>query len=554
MRSKDVDLDLKADRTNDYMADALNYYVRGKYEESLLECRAALASTLFWERPPSAISKSPQILPFKEATRLCEIRIRMALNHYTLHWTPDEKEEHLKALKENEDTARSILKEQKKHIRVDEKIAQTRTLRALNNSLDILKARVLYHEGQFVEAQQKYERVINSGSLEIPEKKSQKDPLPEEVDSNPPQVSDRRLEERRNTVLWKLKFAEGYYYAKCQLSRIAYQIKARGSKDGLTNRVEQVNLMDDLVKGIQKTRKFIDESEAECGSIPEWNYFLNSIGILHRIAVWTAGRHAVGVCRDVIPTVDERCQVIYERLSKGILRLEDDPVPNDRVKWEMSQRWFALRYRYLCRAYALRWVVGQGLNEAPVSGDADLVDAYKAIQKALQVAAGVGLERERMVNLLEAARLNILAMFGEKVGMRRGLSNVSPLSFAAGLHYLDAAFRQLDEMKSPEVGWLQILGYRIASYFMIVSAERRYPEVDRVRENDPLFQFLNKDVAQARETVTRAYKTFAGRLGNSKMLDQRIEYYQKCSKAIAEELATLRPKKHMKAVAARTRA
>src|SRR5262249_9643714 len=204
-----------------------------------------------------------------------------------------------------------------------------------------------------------------------------------------------------------------------------------------------------------------------------------------------------------------RRQEIWDKLSDGIRRLEDDPVGTEKItgtekiKWEMSQRWFALRYRYLCRAYALRWVVSQDITDKNASSDADLVDAYKAIQKALQVAGGSGLERERMVNLLEAARLNVLAMFGERIGSKNGGATItSPLSFGAGLYYLDAAFREIaEEKKRREVGWLEILSYRIASYFAIVSGQRKNNEIERVRDNHTLFQFLSKNVDEMRDMV-----------------------------------------------------
>jgi hypothetical protein len=538
------DADPKKDSTKKYMADALDYYIRGKFNESLLECRAALASTLFWERQPLEHRPDIMILPFNEAARLCEIRIRMALNHYKLLWAPDENDayrKHQEGLNENEDAARSIIKEQREYLGASATPAQIRELDALENSLNILRARVLYHSDQFNEARKIYEQVVKSGQLEIPEKKRPDNPLSSnEAGAEPIRLADEIIEKRRKTVLRKLRFAEGYFYANCQISRIAYQFLGENLGEGLNDRAGQVDLLDELVRKIEETRKFIEETEAECSAVPEWDYYRNSIGILHRIAVWTAGRHAVGVCRDVIPTKEERHLGIKDKLSYGITRLEDDPVGTEKIKWEMSQRWLALRYRYLCRAYALRWVVGQDIADENAPGDADLVDAYKAIQKALQVAGGPGLERERMVNLLEAARLNILAMFGERIGSSKrggGATSISPLSFGAGLYYLDAAFREIDEVKKRrEVGWLQILSYRIASYFAAVSGQERTAEIERVRDNDTLFRFLHKSVDEMRDIVANEHRLFAEKQGKAGVLDQRIEYYQKSLGAIREEL------------------
>ena len=643
-KERPKDVDPKLDRTKDYMAAALDYYVLGRFKESLLECRAALASTLFWERKPSRDSESPPVLSFDEAARVCEIRIRMASIHYKLRWAPNEEEDHEKARAENETVASAIIREQKQESQREEpkevaekENAQIQALRALENSLNILRARVLYHQGLLTEALEIYKRVENSGKLEIPAKSDE-----------PQLLSEEAINKSRNSVLWKLKFDEGYIYAKCQISRIAYQLAEEDSGEGLTGRDEQVKSLDDLEKEIEKLRNFIAVSEPDCKTVPEWDYYRNSIGILHRIAVWTAGRHAVGVCRDVIPTKEERNTEIRQKLSNGIERLKKDPVdagaaplrigdladavdllsklrggmdplstylrnkfspparellnqyaiPNkpasellsvlvdnlnrvldgpllyeaDRFalvpfpevkklleqvsrngnfgfnrrflelayprqigknEKMMSQRWFALRHRYLCRGYALRWVVDQQIVGQEARNDTDLVDAYENLQKALQVAGGPGLERERVVNLLEAARLNLLAMFGERLGngRRRRLTNVSPLSFGAGLYYLDAAFREIDES-----GWLQILGYRIASYFAIVSGRGRSAEFDRVRDNKTLFQFLSMNVDQMRDTVENAHREFAARQGKARVLDRRIEYYRRGVAAIRAEI------------------
>jgi hypothetical protein len=541
LRRSLIDIDPKKDRTKKYMAEALDHYVRGKFNESLSAARAALASTLFWERQPLDNPQGVTILPFDEAARLCSIRIRMALNHYKLLWTPyrdDAHRNHKEGLEENEKAARSIIKEQREYLGKPTDY-QKSVLVALENSLNILQARIHYRNSRFVDARNIYKQVVNSGELEIPEKKARENfSSLNEGGAEPPRPSDETIEKIRNSVLRKLRFAEGHFYADCQISRIVYQFRGEDSEVGLNDRVGQMEFLDGLVSKIKEYCKFIEDSEQECKEVPEWDYYRNSFGILHRIAIWTAGRHAVGVCRDVIPTKEERCQEIWDKLSDGIRRLEEDPVGTEEIKWEMSQRWFALRYRYLCRAYTLRWVVGQDITDQNASSDADLVDAYKAIQKALQVAGGPGLERERMVNLLEAARLNVLAMFGERIGSRKGRDTIiSPLSFGAGLYYLDAAFREIAEEKERrDVKWLEILSYRIASYFAIVSGKRKSIEIERVRDNGTLFQFLSNSVEEMRDIVANGYSLFAEKQGKAGVLDQRIESYQQCLGAIREEM------------------
>jgi hypothetical protein len=336
-----------------------------------------------------------------------------------------------------------------------------------------------------------------------------------------------------------LRFAEGHFYAKCQLSRIAYQFKQQATERGSTDRIRAIKLLEELRKEIKKTRNFIATSEPECRTIPEWDYYLNSMGILDRIAVWTAGRHALGVCRDVIPTERERSPEVHAKLTSGLKLLEEDPVKTEKITWEMSPRWFALRYRYLCRGYALRWIVTQPGYAKAQSDGGDLFDAYRYIQMALQVAGGPGLERERIVNLLEAARLNVLAMFGERIARAKGKRslNISPLSFAAGLHYLDAAFRELDQMKKrQEIEWLLILGYRIASYFAVVSGPERVEEFERLQVNKKLYQFLTMSSDKMRKMVAKEYALFGKMLGNATIFNKRIEYYQQSFDDIRTEL------------------
>src|SRR5205807_224231 len=129
---------------------------------------------------------------------------------------------------------------------------QFRTLSALENSLNILKARVLYHKGQFAAARTTYEEVVKNGEFTIPEKKLKGSPTSSsEAENQPPRIPERVREENRNMILGKLRFAEGYFYAKCQLSRISYQVLGGDSEDGLMDRVKQMEYLDDLVKEIR---------------------------------------------------------------------------------------------------------------------------------------------------------------------------------------------------------------------------------------------------------------------------------------------------------------
>src|SRR5205807_22077 len=109
---------------------------------------------------------------------------------------------------------------------------------------------------------------------------------------------------------------------------------------------------------------------------------------------WMAGRHALRVCRDVVPTGSERSEEMVRLINRGIELLQG---PADlRLDWNVSKRWHAMRHRYLCRGYALRWFIGHTSNTSSEISSADLVAAYASIQDALVLSRGPGLERQHV--------------------------------------------------------------------------------------------------------------------------------------------------------------
>lgn len=528
---------LKRDRTEDYMPGALELYVSGDYENSLRECRAALASTIFWDREmPSDTGDSP-VLPFKDAARVCEIRIRLALNRYKLQWGPNRSDQdHYRYIMENIEAADKIIKVWEKRFQTAKGHQQIEpgecALLALKKSLQVLQARISYLEGQFRKALEQYTNV---------------------ADKRTEQAKKIKPHDNKETVIWKLKLSEAYYYAKCQISRIDYQFLGE-TRDGLKGKREQVKEMEKAAEAIKKVRVFIAQTRRHCGELSEWKYFHNSMGTIYRIARWTAGRHMIRICQDVIPTKQERSQDAYDQLTEGINLLVEEPKEDEQNVWKLSPRWLAYRYRYQCRAYALRWVISQQPGIGPgSSGDGDLIDAYEAIQMALEGTVGSGLERHRMINLLEATRLNILVMFGEKInlGKQERVARFSPLSFGAGLHYLDMAFQEIARVeqllcqieqsgqhtgKEGHLSWLRILGYRLASYFALVLGQMRQNEIQRVHNQD-LKSFLKLDARRMSKRVEQGYSEFAENFGKPNALNTRISYYTQTLKTISEELA-----------------
>jgi len=165
--------------------------------------------------------------------------------------------------------------------------------------------------------------------------------------------------------------------------------------------------------------------------------------------------------------------------------------------------------------------------------------ALSAVQTALEQTIGHGLERQRIVNLMEAARLYVLAMFGERLGRAgNGVGNmsVSPLLVGASLHFLDRAFCALSAGGRPPDKWLNALGYRMASFVAIVAG----PELVAARKevaHSELSVFLGKDIPLMVSDVESLYREFAMDLGERTVCDGRIACYKKTVEAIRMELA-----------------
>src|ERR1043165_8303834 len=429
------------DRTQTYWGDALQFYVAGRIEESLSACRAALASTLFWEREPAGGGK--KILPFDRAVKLCDIRIRMARINYKLRWTPGDLGKRDSAMLENMKAAEGLIEEQKAQQQLSRRRPKKRDrlLLALENSLKIIDARVSYLKGEFKKAESLYKEVVAS-------------------------ISSRRLRinprDTKPQIITKLKLNEGFYYAQCQISRLEYQFIDHSSDDRQEGRRKQIALMEEVESEVGRICDFLESKKERCEEYPEWKHYYNSLWIIRRIAMWTAGRQAARVFKDLIPTREERTETAYEKLSEAINKYLI--YEGAGALWPLSKRMPAERYRYQCRAYALRWIVGQHLGKEGC--DEDILKAFRAIQQGFAETKGDGLERQQVVNLLEAARLNILAMFGEKL-RRSGqgtIMDASPLTIGAGLHYLDEGFGAIGRIpeKGPDL-WLRALGYRLAA-------------------------------------------------------------------------------------------
>ena len=512
------------DRTGKYRGDGLRLYVRGRFAESVKKFRAALASTLFWERELGPGGVGRNVLPFDRAVNVCELRIRLAMNHYKLQAVSGDGDDHEPLFKEDIDEAKKLIRHMQETIASTPPCARAerdRVLLGLVNSLKVLESRALYHNGKFSEATRLLEDVL---------------------DREEPPILERQLEDDHAPVIAKLKLAETFYYAKCHKSRIDYQYLQKSGNDS-NRRISEVKMLDHLGDSIRLTRNYVEDYRKSCGSTAEWEYYLNSFGTIQRIAQWTAGRHALRVCEDIIPIESERSQQVLEGIDLALALLNTDPITGGENTWRPSGRWSAMRHRYRCRGYGLRWLLRRFL-EPDQTHEEDLVVAYDALQDALSYRGG-GLERQVVLNLLEAARLNVVVMFGEQAAPSSlpQHRSTSPLTLAACVYYLDQAFDAMESVpESLNEKWVQILGYRLASYFAVLSRGRfGAPEA----KNADLVNFLARSIDDMIGTVKEAYEQLDREFLSSRDRDEmraattferRTSYYIECIAALRREL------------------
>lgn len=278
---------------------ALKAYGRGDFNDSLVHFRAALASTLFWDRTaPEGLFRT-----FERVTKFVDIRIHMALCHYKLRWSPyvpPIKENYLlqrlKDAKENIDSANEVLEKQC-GITISE--VHRSTCKALSASMLLTKARMLYHDGKLLDAL----RILSDITHEKP-------PI---IPARTNGVDDKE------SLIANLKLAVVFYYARCQMARVIYQL--RGSPDDgapkswQATKEQQLKELKIAEDEVTQTCLRLAQYESTCGSSAEWKYYQRILNTIRQIAQWMVGRYATSVCRDVLPAKGERTPMALNGLQ-----------------------------------------------------------------------------------------------------------------------------------------------------------------------------------------------------------------------------------------------
>lgn len=508
------DAQAQLDRTGTYMQQAADNYVAGEFGKSILGYRAALGSTILWERDETGDYRKRD-----RAELVCDILIRLAQSHYKLRWNlraEKGSEDHSKRMEGNLRDAKAILDRMNARSAPH---ADESALRALETSINVLNARIKYHDGDYPEARNAYLRII---------------------DLTKRYASDLDLNSRK-IDMWRLKIAEAYYYSQCQISRIDYQVRP-GRCDW---RKEQIGVLREVGRNVREICLTIAESNQRFSTEAEHRNCLSNFGTILRIAQWTEGRLMISILGDLLPTCKERSLKEYTELSAGLRLLQADPwadlcqsVPplEDKRDWRAPVRWLAMKYRYEARGNALRWVVGEGSDPPPDCGS--LLAAYACIQEAMEQTRGRDLERQQMLNVLEAARLSVLIMFGERVKRNRheGETGLTGFSCAVALHHLNEAFEMMESLKTPSKDqWHRILAYRIASYFGLLVMPIPDEHIKKV-SNQSLCVFLRLSAKEMKDKVTDLYSGFARTFQQETLLGERIANYRQTFELIQSEI------------------
>jgi hypothetical protein len=500
----------RRNRTGAYLRNADEHYVNGEFARSLLDYRAALASTIFWDRDESG-NYSPAV----QGQLVCDILIRLAQSHYKLRWTRktgNDTEDHSERMKGNLRDAIAILRRLRRAPDKDED-----ALLALRSSVNVLRSRVKYHDGQFSRARNIYSALIKHTK--------------EHVSSHI---------YRKPCTVWTLRIAEAYYYSQCQISRIDYQVRP-----GEDWRQRQIAILREVGAQIERLCRSIAEDKTAFAAEAERHHYLNNLATILRIAKWTEGRLTISIFNDLLPTEGERSSENLKQLSEGIALLEIDPwdelrtnissIADKGAKWEAPPRWLAMRYRYEARGRALRWMIGaatRGEQDA-----SDLFASYAAIQRAMKQTADRDLHRQEMLNMLESTRLSIFSMLGERFSGQPPCGAVisNPFTRNVTLIHLNDAFNLIEKSGAPtKHRWHWLLAHRLASYFGLLAAPISKAELSQL--NNSLQELLRLEADQMKERVINLYSQFASDSDERGHLSQRSMSYQETYQAIRQEI------------------
>lgn len=517
------------DRTEGYFNSALEAYIAQDFGRAIKEARAALASTLLWP-PLHPRSKSPPFEGEKRILRVADIRIRLGLSHYKERYL-DSTGQALQRMKINIDAAKKLIdyKPKKKGFRI------------FGNSVNILDARQEYSRGNYRRAQVKYE----------------------DIESNLQRIAKRAFKAAKWSDLSRidLEALVVYSYAFVQARRLKYQlVDEKPSPDRrATHAADLLKFGESLWRIFEISREANSEAD-----VPDENseanalepYYRESFATLASVAFWFSARHQLGGFTDVIPLSNERqnCRY-YERINSAIADLKLGDLDSDNhvssvardeaaeaTQSKVSHRWLALRYRYLARAYCLKWFFHQlsDCGESKAGHPSDLNRALDALGEAMEHATYPGLKREKIVTHIEAARIAILTVYAAVLLKKQSPEQLAfSLALTSAEHHLKIAGELIDSEDIPaarsagaversiDIDFLAGLKLRLEAYFVLVR--------DYLNGLGPKKFYFQHAANKVKHDAVGRYKKFEDK--NEKVLRQRINDFEQGFNNIIKELS-----------------
>jgi hypothetical protein len=434
---------------------------------------------VLWERP---LSEEREIA-------LAEIRIRLGLSHYHKRY----------AVKEGWDRIDVNIRAADGHL----KAAAAAGLDGLSLlghelSLDALRARCKYTEGDWAGARELFTKVTNAAEQSL----------------DMEQIAAMTVDQCRVFEIWS--------YSKCQLGRLGYQTRAADGSGDTTA---------DELRAIARRLKAARMDDAM--DHDHRNYFQTSFVSISWVAKWMAGRSTIGNFADIVPTHGERTEEKLQQIMTGLSDLSED---NDR----MTPKWRALRFRCLGRAYCLQWFIQHLLYRQGPDTNAGLLEkAYGAIGGAVQLVGGTELKREYVLTHLEMSRIIAICLYGHF------LSNgtvAGDLALLAG-HHLTLAEGTMQSLARRDQHFVRSILVRIAAYLHLLCTNRGATKPEVVIR-------LGKALENPNSLVMECFKAMGP--PTEALLGTRLDSFHKAHKSMKEELEQSSPSTPGKSIRVRT--
>lgn len=504
-------------KVEEAMEDAGKNFLNGELDESIYNYRKAIAYTLFW-----TIEEERDEDNWANLQMICQIYRRIILTRSKLRWSSGWHNE-IQNLEINinfDHTGKIIREYRERNTAMLSASNQTATeinkqLLVENVALRLLRARINYQEGKFLEAVKEFRKFIVENNQD-PEYSNAVRLIREII----VQGEERKLEN------YEMLLLETFYFANCQFDR-ADKIFSNQSDYSITSAV-----FFEIERIHQKQSELCEPNKKNTLRLKEF-------GNVAVIAKWGV---AISKLRDFSAFVNlkEKDKNI-QNLTEIVELLEEGSTYAADNNCDPSPRWVTVKHRSKCRALGLLWF---NLKEVPgklTEASDKLTEAYRAVQDALELtSAKPALKGQHIRNLLEAVRLNLITNLPIKDSVVASNPINSAMCFAASYHYLQAAFKEIEEVlkgesetSQPYIWWVLVQAYEIACFWKMVF--HKFIEADSKETGIELLDIFFEQ-SDMEDFVKKEYEKFSKEvLGGKNKVKGRIKSFQKVYKMAEHE-------------------